>query len=446
MKFHLRNLVHGYDELEPCILTAIALRRNIFMSGAHGIGKSTLGKLLAKAVDETGNGFRYFSADKANIITLGGLPDIEATKKSGTMAFAKTDKCLWGAKIILADELPRADKERQNYWLEICEEKSFQGIPIGYETLIATGNDVTYKGNFDLDAALASRFIFWLPTPKFDDIQSEDVKSMIGLNIGNRRDLTKTAHDIRDLIQLMRDKIDEYLADEKLVDQVSTFIGVFTQWVKEKISYNKELSENPDSYISPREFANQLIYAIFGLNSYYDLHGYENSLQEAGAKAIKYVIETRHAAAGIEFTNICNMAWKQLQGMLCTKLDTPEGNLKWLFAASITPSQKVSFWREKIDEAVKVLNAGDLTFMTGETLQQIRQDDVQQIGPFWHLMMKDDKTKHIGREIEGYMITEVARKLLTGKASAPGNEEFILYNKYGNVETLSPSQVAEILK
>ncbi len=442
----IRHIVEGYEEIEPCILSALALKRNIFLVGAHGVGKSTLGKLLGKAADESGNGFRFFSADKANLINIAGFPDIESGKKTGKFDFTRTDRTIFGAKIVMADELPRADKERQNYWLEVAEEGTFFGIPTGIDMLIATGNDATYQGNFRLDLALKSRFLYWLPCPTFKIIESGEVAEMIKLNFEGKRDIKAIAKEMRELIHEMRIKIKEFSQDEALKEQIIMFIATFTQFIKDKIACNKELTDNAEAYISPREFANQMIHSMLGLGAYFTIQGYPNPFQQAGYYTTKYVIETRHASAGVELTNICQMAWRQLQGMLVADINTPGGKLQYLFASAISPAQKIGFWRDRFAEAVKILNDVDLTNMAGDTLTDIRQNDIKHVAPFYSIMSSNSRTKHISNEVEGFVITEVVRRLFNGKADTSGaSPDAKMYSKYGIATELTPENVSEII-
>lgn len=441
----LSKIIFGYEEIEPCIIAALALKRNIAIIGPHGVGKTQISKLLAKAVDETGCGFRYFSADKAGMIHIGGFPDMEKSSKSGRFELIKTDRSIFGGKVIVIDELPRADKERQNYWLEVLEEGTFQGIPIAYDMAIATGNDSTYTGNFKLDLALKSRFLFWLPAPSFKQVESNDVIEMIKLNIEDSGDrLNEAAVELRDLLVEIRKLMKKYEKDKKLTEQLQMFIGTFTQFLKDKVATNAKLSENPESYVSPREFANQMYYGMIGLGAYFAAIGYSNPFQHAGKYVVKYTIETRHAAAGVEIVNICNLAWKQLSNMLIDGVDTPEGSLKWRFACAINANQKIEFWKQYLDEATKVLSDADLTNMSGDTVQQVRKENIGQLGPCWHIMKASPKTQHVAAEIEGFMITEIARKLLHGKEFV-GSPCAKLYEKFRQVDTLQPSHVTEIL-
>lgn len=440
----LGGIVYGYDDIEPCIITGLMLKSNIYLNGKHGIGKTILGQVLGKAIDESGRGFRYYAADKAGLVTIGGLPDMVRSEKVGKLQFMETDQAIWGAKVILVDELPRADKERQNYWLEILESRTYNGLPCKYDMLIATGNDNTYRGNFDMDLALKSRFLFWLTAPTFDQVDSDEVIEMIKLNLGGRASINETATRLAEALVEIREKYEQSMTNHDLVDQISTWIGTYIQFVKNKVNGNSELCQNGEAYIPPREFAVHMMQAILGLKAYFDYMGIPESLRLAGQYTVKYVIETRHAAAGIEFTNICSMAWRQLSGMLIGAIDTPEGKLKYKFASAISAPQKVDFWRSHLADAIHSLQNADLTNMAGDTLQQIRQESMGLIGPFWHIMKADDKTAHLANEISGFMITEIARKLLEGKDVPSGNYGRV-WERFKDIHTLNPEHVSEIL-
>lgn len=440
----LGKIVSGYDDIEPAIITGLMLGSNIYLSGRHGIGKTILGQVLGKAIDESGRGFRYYAADKAGLIDIGGLPNLELSQKTGRMEFILTDQSIFGAKVVLIDELPRADKERQNYWLEVLESRTFKGLPCKYNMCIATGNDSTYKGNFDMDLALKSRFLFWLPAPSFEQIDSNEVVEMINLNLGQRASIDDVASRLKEALAEIRANFEKDIANATLVEQVATWIGTYTQFVKSRINANAELSQNGEAYIPPREFAVHMVNAIFGLKAYFDYMGMPESLRLAGQYTVRYVIETRHAAAGVEFTNICAMAWKQLSGMLIGAVDTPEGKLKYKFASAISAPQKIDFWRSHLVDATTVLQSADLTNMAGDTLQQVRQESIGLIGPFWHIMKANAATGHIASEVEGLMITEVARKLLDGKDNPSGNYGRV-YEKFKDSHVLFPEHVSEIL-
>lgn len=441
----INKIVRGYEEVEPCIMTALALRENLFVIGAHGNGKSSLGRVLGRAADPTGSGFRLFHADKAGLVQIGGLPDMERSRETGDMQFIYNQKSIFGAKVVLVDELPRADKERQNYWMEVLEDRTFQGKPTGHEMIIATGNDQTYHGNFKFDLALLSRFLFVIPAPTFEEIESGEVVAMVRLNRKNGRDLVSVANEVQDLVVRMRTTMDKLWESEDLLEQLEQFIGTFTQFVKEKIHGNKELAENPEAYFSAREFAFHMIQSLIGLYAYFVEMNVSKPLEHAGRYTVKYVIEQRHAAAGEAFINICNAAWRQLAGMLTDNVDTPAGKLHWRFASALTASQKVGFWRDHLREVEQCMDAAQITALAGDTLQQIYRESQGQVAPFYDVMRQSQVTQHIAAEVEGLIVTETARRLMVGR-SQPNAMEARMWNKYSSATSLTPGQVAEILE
>lgn len=440
----LKHILSGYEGIEPCIITALALKQNVFLVGPHGNGKTTLARTLARVVDKSGRGWRIYHADKADLITIGGLPNLEKWGTSGEPSFLASRNAIWGAKVIVVDELPRADKTKQNYWLEIAEDRTFQGIPIDYEMLLATGNDATYHGNFKFDLALLSRFMFVLPAPRFDEIISEDVIEMIRLNQTNGRDIEQLSNDLKELTENIQKRVEAYRQNKDVMEQIQTFAGTFVQFIKDKIRTDVDLANNPDAYTCPREFAVHFINAILGLGAYYEEQGYKDKFIAAGQDAVKYVFETRHASAGDKYVNITKAAFKQLSNMLVDGVDSPAGKLRWHFASAISAPQKMAFWRKYLPEAVNLWQPDELTTMAGDTLQQIRNEAIGQVGPFWYIMKQEPKVAHIGQQIEGFMITEVARRLLTGYAD-PASKEAQLYHKFKDTPVLKPQDVAEII-
>jgi len=440
----LNKVVEGYEDIEPCIIAALAMRERIFLVGPHGNGKTQLTKTLSRVADETGRGARIFHADKADMISIAGIPDMERWGKTGKPTFLPSDMAIWGAKVILVDELPRANKERQNYWLEIIEERTFQGLPINYDILMATGNDATYQGNFKFDLALLSRFMFVLPAPKFQNVESNLVADMIKLNLDGGRDLETLSQDLHETINNIQTLVESYKKNEAVMDQLITFCGTFTQFLKDKIGADFELANNPEAYICPREFALHFINALLSLGAYYENQGLEHKFRRAGEDAVKYVFKTRHAGAGEKFQNMCDIGWRQLSNMLVDGINTPAGKMRWKFASAINASQKVSFWRQHISEVCKVWDLAEITHMAGETLQQIHKESVGQIGPYWHIMKQEPTVAHIAVQVEGFMITEVARKLLRG-FSDPASKETELYNRFKDHVILKPEDVSTII-
>jgi len=442
----INKIVDGYHKIEPCIIAAAALRHNIYLEALHGVGKTVLGKTLGRAIDETGKGFRFYSADKAGLIDIGGFPDLSKAEKTGEFSFMKTDRSVFGAKVIVIDELARANSERMNYWMEVLEERMFQGREINYEMAIATGNPTTYANSRKMDAALKSRFLFWLPCEDYNSIESGEVQDMIRLNLEGGRDMVAISDEIKETIKLTREEYAKLQANDDIREQLGTFLGTFIQHLKERISHDSELKDSFDAWISPREFCYQLPIAMLGLCAYFRSQGYHNPLQLAGEYAIRYNVETRHAEAGPKFLEICNQAWRQLSGMLVEGVNTPEGKLHYKFASAISARQKVAFLKENIASVAGLLDDGEVNRMTGDALRQCSEEDVAQVGPLWKILKDEPKTQHVAGQVRGFVITEIARVLMHGShADCENNDLRVLASKYGESDILVSRQVSEIL-
>jgi MoxR-like ATPase len=443
----LEKIVGGYHKIEPCVVVAAALRHNIYLEALHGVGKTTLGKVLGRTIDETGRGFRYYSADKAGLIDIGGFPNMAGAEKTGKFEFIKTDRSIFGANIVVIDELARANTERMNYWMEVLEERSFQGIPCDYTLAIATGNPATYKNSRKLDAALKDRFLFWLPCENYETVEPSDVRSMIALNRrSSGRNLQSIATELDEVIVKTRQEYEILIEDDDLFEQMSTFVSAFIPHIKDKVMGSTELRENLAAWTSPRTFAAQLPIAIVGLCAYFRVMGYPNPLQLAGEYAVRYNIQTHHSEAGPEFIDICNKAWRQLSGMLVEGINTPEGKLHCGFASALSARQKVDFLQREIANVCQHLDDLEITRITGDTLNQATSEDISQVGPLWKVLKDHPKTKHVADQVRGFVITDIARVLMHGSyPDCTDSKMQMMASKYAKADRLNSLQVSEIL-
>lgn len=447
----LSKAVLGYNQIEPILLSCLARKFPVCIQGRHGLGKTTLGRLMAEAIAPNHNGFRYFSCDKANLIILGGLPDVEKSKQTGSIEFIPSKISIWDADVILADELPRANKEAQNYWLEITENQTFFGKPISQNKfmLIATGNDQTYSGSFKFDIALKSRFYAWIPAPDFDTIESNEIVHMIGMNRDRQNEnlLTKqVATELRNKIDAINVKYGELIQNEVLCEQVSRFIGTFFQLLKAEIAKDDELRKHEDSYIPPRSFAYQFPELVFALAAYFYTENHGQPLIEAANQAIRYNVITRHAAAGPKIESIASTVFRNIKGLLTAATNTPEGKLDVRYASSISPEAKLTFWQSSVKDCMQHWTQNKLISTLGETLQYIKQTNFGLIGQFWSLCRQNTVTEQVANEVEGTIITEIAHKISSNSNARDYNSpEYRLAEKFKNFTALNSQQISEIL-
>ncbi len=408
----LNDVVVGYEDIEPCIIAALALKYNIYLEAGHGLGKTSIAKALSLGVDPTGKSVRYFSAEKAGLIDIGGMPDMKAAEEEGVFKLIPTSKSIFGGKVIVLDELPRANKERMNYWLEILEEGSFQGEDINYDMVVATGNSSTYQGNNQMDSALLSRFMFVLPVSDFTDVTTSQIVQMIKRNRVGGRDNGAIAKNLSKMLKDVKEEIVRLEKSDDFNDQIDQFIATFIKYNQDFVSKNDELRENIDAWLCPREYATLLPKAILGLTAYFNTLGYKDqSIKMAGQYAIKYCIETRHSAAGDDFIKICNDGWRQLNGLLSGDIGSPRGKIEFKYAMAMSPAEKVEFWRNNMQDAINLLDGADILEMASSSLSEIKNNDIGQIAPLWRVFNANPKTQHVSNTISGFVITELARKI-----------------------------------
>lgn len=270
----LENLVIGWQEIEPVFFVNIALKKPFILLGKHGTCKTTCAKEIAKIYGK--KSFRFYDATKDDLISIAGIP-IPQKLAEGKLEFSEHDRTIWHAKVIVIDELTRANRENQNLWLEILEEKTCFGKKLCYEALIATMNPESYAATFKLDEALLDRFYAVLPVP---DLQkgttSEIFKKVIKMNLReqnlSRNEMKELIHRIRAIYRILHNNRD-------IINALSEYVSNYMEILLSKI----------DTYISPRKTIH-LVEEILGLGSYFKLLNQNDFLEQAARTALVYVL------------------------------------------------------------------------------------------------------------------------------------------------------------
>lgn len=270
----LENLVVGWKKIEPVFLVNIALHKPFILLGRHGTSKTTCAKEMAQIYGR--KAFRFYDATKDDLISIAGIP-IPKRLAQGKLEFSKHDRSIWNAKVIVIDELTRANRENQNLWLEILEEKTCFGKKLCYEALIATMNPESYAATFKLDEALLDRFYAVVPVP---DLQkgttSETFKKVIRMNLKEQclsKDKMKTVMNrIRSTYQTLHNS-------KSITTAVTEYVS----------NYIEILLTKTDSYISPRKTIH-LVEEILGLGAYFRILNKHDFLVEAAQTALLYVL------------------------------------------------------------------------------------------------------------------------------------------------------------
>ncbi len=251
----LSQIAVGWNEIEPVFTSNVALRRPFILVGRHGTCKTTTARALSRIYGE--DGFRFYDATKDDLISIAGIP-IPEKLAEGNLEFSCHDRSIWNAKVIVVDELTRANKENQNLWLEILEEKSCFGKSLNYECFIATMNPESYASTFTLDEALLDRFYAVIPVPELQKgTTAGTFQEVIEMSL-NRKKNHLDMEEIGKVIQKTRDVYRRLLDDTKLASAIKAYVSNLMEVLLSQV----------DSYVSPRKII-QLFEEICGIASYH---------------------------------------------------------------------------------------------------------------------------------------------------------------------------------
>ena len=276
----LESTAIGWEGIEPVFIANIALGKPQALIGRHGICKTTTAQAIAKVFSEVG-GFRFYDATKDDLISIAGIPKAEDLAK-GILAFAEHDRSIWKANVIVVDELTRANRENQNLWLEILEERTCYGMPLIYQALIATMNPESYAATFKMDEALLDRFYSVIPVPDLqENTDSGTYKRLIELQYTRPEDQSGQTETLREAIEFTKKEYHLMRADEKVRDAISDFVGSLFE-----ILHNQAAK---GTYISPRK-AVQLTEEIMGITAFLKWKGHKDPLIEGSRLALEYTM------------------------------------------------------------------------------------------------------------------------------------------------------------
>lgn len=174
--------VRGWSHLDALILAALTLRSPVLLVGAHGTAKSLLVERVAQALGLT---FRHYNASLLNYDDLVGIPMPD--EASGNLRFFKTRGNIWDAGFVFFDEISRCRADLQNKLFPIVYERRIIGIdleqlqhrwaamnPPAPDVIDISATADHYIGSEPLDTALADRFHFIIPVPRWGDLSRVD--------------------------------------------------------------------------------------------------------------------------------------------------------------------------------------------------------------------------------------------------------------------------------
>jgi MoxR-like ATPase len=197
----------GQRDVVDLLLHAVFARGHVLLEGAPGLGKTTLVKTLAAALDLE---FRriQFTPDlmPADILGTRMLEEDEHGKRRFTFARGPVF-----AHVLLADEINRASPRTQSALLEAMQERQVTifGDVMPLEEpffVVATQNPIEMEGTYPLPEAQVDRFLLKIEiaTPVFAEMveilsSTTGRESAIGKAVMSRADLVRLQSLVRDV-------------------------------------------------------------------------------------------------------------------------------------------------------------------------------------------------------------------------------------------------------
>jgi len=283
----LETVVVGWEGIEDVFLANLAMKKPFILMGKHGICKTRVSKEIAQIYkNDTDSHFRFYDATKDDLITIAGIPIPEQLKR-GKLEFSRHDRSIWEAKIIVVDELTRANKDNQNLWLEILEEHTCFGKKLVYETFISTMNPETYASTMKVDEALIDRFYAVIPVPDFQKSTAKDFRKVIDLNLDRHEgDEKREIPSAKITLEKIRKQYSKLLENLEFLEGVKDFVSVFIEVLLKQMPAT-------ELYISPRK-AVQLTEEILALTATQIILKNSNLskslIENAAYKAVTYTL------------------------------------------------------------------------------------------------------------------------------------------------------------
>ncbi|HSO41176.1 MAG TPA: MoxR family ATPase [Labilithrix sp.] len=211
----LRGVVQGKDDVIDLLLVGLLGAGHVLVEDVPGVGKTTLAKALARALDVTFTRVQ-FTPDLLPTDILGSQV---LDPRQGSFAFHKGPVF---TNVLLADEINRASPRTQSALLEAMNEAqaTVDGITHPLPApffVIATQNPSDYQGTYPLPEAQLDRFLLRIgvgyPSPDAELAmlyarQSADPLAKVSA-VCNRETVLRIQQEVRDVV--VKESVAQYL-------------------------------------------------------------------------------------------------------------------------------------------------------------------------------------------------------------------------------------------
>src|SRR5215469_16521908 len=175
----LRRVIRGKDEVLRLCLVAMLARGHILIEGVPGVGKTTLGQALARALDCTFQRVQFTSdmlpSDVLGISIYSAIEQQFEFKRGPVFT-----------NVLLADEINRTTPKTQSALLEAMNENQVTVDAHSYALpqpflVIATQNPVEHHGTYPLPESQLDRFLMRVHMGYPDgNAEREILRSVVG--------------------------------------------------------------------------------------------------------------------------------------------------------------------------------------------------------------------------------------------------------------------------
>src|SRR6266850_692321 len=209
----LRSVIRGQDDVLRLALASIFAKGHLLIEGAPGVGKTTLGQTLARAIDCTFQRVQFTSdmlpSDVLGISIYSAIEQKFEFKRGPVFA-----------NVLLADEINRTTPKTQSALLEAMNEGQVtmdaHSHPLPQPFLvIATQNPIEHHGTYPLPESQLDRFLMRI---KMGYPSHETEKEILRKRVGdNPLDSLDPLADISEVLA-MQDSVAHVKVDSSLHD------------------------------------------------------------------------------------------------------------------------------------------------------------------------------------------------------------------------------------